>query len=115
MTDLLNLVVDLDERFALSPAEVGALERSVPGVSIAGSAVAGDTVLAWIDSEFGGSWSSQAHAGTNALAVRDGAPIGFATFDARGFRFRWLRGIARDATSGSSVPLASCRPSENPG
>jgi phosphoribosylglycinamide formyltransferase-1 len=105
VTDLLNLVVDLDERFALSPAGVRALEDSISGVRIEASAVAGDTTLAWIDSEFGGSWSSQAHAGTNAFALRDGAPIGFATFDARGFRFRWLRGIARERDVGIFGPF----------
>jgi len=88
--ELCNLVVELDERFdgARAPADPA-------GVEIVPAARAGERVLAWIDAEFGGSWSSEAHASVSALALRDGAPVGFASFDPRGLRFRWLRGLAR--------------------
>lgn len=60
---------------------------------------------AWIDDEFGGYWSSEARAGGNVVARRNGAPIGFATFDARGLRFRWLRGLAREPGVGLFGPV----------
>jgi len=47
--------------------------------------------LAWIDAEFGGSWSSEAFAGGMWLAHDRSGPLGFATFDPRGLRFAWLR------------------------
>lgn len=61
--------------------------------------------MAWIDDEFGGYWSSEARAGRNVVARRDGAPIGFATFDAQGLRFRWLRGSARERGVGLFGPF----------
>ncbi len=105
MGDLLNLVVDLDERFALSREAERALRHSVAGVNIVASTAAGGKTLAWIDREFGGAWSSEAHAGINALAFRDEAPVGFATFDAKGLRFRWLRGVARERDVGLFGPF----------
>ncbi len=105
MGDLLNLVVDLDERFALSSEAVRALRHSVPGVEIVASTAAGGRTLAWIDQEFGGVWSSEAHAGLNALAFRDETPVGFATYDAKGLRFRWLRGAARERDVGTFGPF----------
>ncbi len=99
MGELLNLVVDLDDRFAAPRAgDEGGL-RLVP------SAPAGERVLAWIDEEFGGGWSSEAHAGTNALAFRGDAPVGFATFDPKGLRFRWLRGLAHERDVGIFGPF----------
>ncbi|MBV8372391.1 MAG: hypothetical protein JOY69_03955, partial [Candidatus Eremiobacteraeota bacterium] len=56
MSELLNLVVDLDERFALSPGDVRALCSSVPGADIVASEAANERMLAWIDFEFGGAW-----------------------------------------------------------
>jgi phosphoribosylglycinamide formyltransferase 1 len=103
--DVLNLVVDLDERFALSREAVSAARRSVVGVEIAASTAADGKTLAWIDREFGGAWSSEARAGSNALAFRDDAPVGFATFDAQGLRYRWLRGVARERDVGVFGPF----------
>ncbi|MEO6836650.1 MAG: GNAT family N-acetyltransferase [Candidatus Tumulicola sp.] len=105
MRDLFNLVVDLDERFSLSPESTRALADCVPGVDIVAQAHAEDATLAWIDEEFGGAWSSEAHAGTNALAFRDRSPVGFATFDQQGLRFRWLSGLARERDVGVFGPF----------
>jgi phosphoribosylglycinamide formyltransferase-1 len=103
--DLRNLVVDLDERFALSPADVQRLRTAIRGVDIVASAAADERTLAWIDLEFGGSWSSEAHAGTSTLAARNGAPVGFASFDPKGLHFRWLRGLARERGVGVFGPV----------
>jgi phosphoribosylglycinamide formyltransferase-1 len=103
--DLLNLVVELDERFTFSPESMRGLADSIPGVAIVPSAVADDATLAWIDQEFGGSWSSEAHAGTNVLAFREGHAVGFATFDPKGLQFRWLRGIASERDVGIFGPF----------
>jgi phosphoribosylglycinamide formyltransferase-1 len=115
MADLRNLVVDLDERFAVTPHEVRALRRSIAGVELAASAAADERTLAWIDFEFGGSWSGEVHAGTNAVAFRDGAPIGFATFDPKGLRFRWLRGIASERDVGVFGPFGIAAPERGRG
>lgn len=49
-----------------------------------------ERLLAWIDAEFGGTWSSQAQAGGLWLAEDAAGPIGFAAFDTRGLRLPWL-------------------------
>ena len=105
MRELVNLAVELDDRFALSPEFVRILAASIPGAQIVPSAPADECTLAWIDGEFGGSWSSEAHVGTNALAFRDGMPVGFATFDPKGLRFAWLRGVARERDVGIFGPF----------
>jgi phosphoribosylglycinamide formyltransferase 1 len=99
LRDLYNLVVDLDERFASNN------RFALPGVEIDASVVADDRTLAWIDETFGGAWSSEAHAGTNVIARDAGAPIGFATFDPKGLRFAWLRGLARERDVGVFGPF----------
>ncbi|MBV8372007.1 MAG: hypothetical protein JOY69_02000, partial [Candidatus Eremiobacteraeota bacterium] len=55
--------------------------------------------------EFGGAWSSEAHAGTSATAFRAGAPVGFATFDPQGLQFRWLRKLGRERDVGIFGPF----------
>jgi phosphoribosylglycinamide formyltransferase 1 len=77
----------------------------LPGIDVDPSATADDRTLAWIDETFGGSWSSEAHAGTNVIARNGEAPIGFATFDPKGLRFAWLRGVARERDVGLFGPL----------
>jgi len=102
---LANLVVDLDEQF---DAQRAAQERRT--VEAAGFAIeihhgAPDRVLAWIDEEFHGTWSSEANAGWNVVATREGRPVGFATFDPQGLRFAWLRGLAAEEGSGIFGPF----------
>jgi len=88
--DLFNLVVDLREGFDVIAPAIDTDERT----------------LAWIDDEFGGSWSSEAYAGST-VAAHDtiGAPIGFATYESKGMRFRWLRGLAQEPGVGVFGPI----------
>lgn len=91
---MLNLLVDLDERFS-SAAGSEARERIArAGYTFEQRRGADDRTLAWIDVVFGGSWSSEAHIATNVIATIDGAPAGFASFDPAERRFAWLRGAA---------------------
>jgi len=87
---LRNLLVDLrDERFDRA-SSVEALQ----GVRAAGFTLhdtASGAALAWIDQEFGGSWSSEANAGRNIVATHGKDFAGFVTYAARGLRFAWLR------------------------
>ncbi|HEY0613637.1 MAG TPA: GNAT family N-acetyltransferase [Candidatus Elarobacter sp.] len=51
-----------------------------------------ERLAAWIDLHFGPSaWSSEAYAAEAWIGERDGRIAGFAAFDPRGLRFRWLR------------------------
>jgi phosphoribosylglycinamide formyltransferase-1 len=102
-TNLVNLVVALDERFA---DDAGARERLArAGYDVRIDAGASDPVLAWIDDEFGGAWSSEVAAGHAVLATRDGNPAGFAAFDPHGLRYAWLRGVAREPGVGIFGPF----------
>ena len=96
MPRLANLVVDLDRPFAV---------EAPPSIEVSGPAAAGEQTLAWIDDVFGGSWSSEAAAGENLIARRDGNVVGFATIDARGLRFSWLRGLGSEPGVGILGPL----------
>ncbi len=98
MSSLVNLIVELDDRWVSSP-------ESLPGVAVATQSPADDRTLAWIDDAFGGSWSSEAYAGSSVVARRGGAPVGFATFDAKGLKFAWLRGLARERGVGLFGPF----------
>lgn len=93
---LYNLVVDLNQSFDATP--VVGIEVSEPGA-------ADERTLAWIDDVFGGSWSSEAFAGSNIIARRDGAAIAFAAIDPRGLRFAWLQGVAREPGVGIAGPF----------
>jgi phosphoribosylglycinamide formyltransferase 1 len=90
---LRNLIVDLERPFDGAPPA---------GVEIA---AADERALAWIDDVFGGWWSGEANAGTTLVARRDGAPLGFATFDAAEMHFAWLQGLARDPEIGIFGPF----------
>jgi phosphoribosylglycinamide formyltransferase 1 len=91
--ELFNLVVDLDACPSIAALRAYAQDDS-------------ERTFAWIDEEFGGSWSSEAYAGDNVVARNErGEPIGFATFDAKGLRFRWLRGLAREPGVGLFGPI----------
>ncbi len=101
-----NLLVELDERY--DPQRVALEKRRIEsaGFDIAIHNGASDRVLAWIDDTFGGVWSSEAYAGANVVVSRaNGAPVAFATFDARGLQFAWLRGVAREEGVGLFGPF----------
>ncbi len=102
-TNLVNLVVDLDERFADDRAARERLARG--GFSVETNAGARDPVLAWIDAVFGGAWSSEVAVAQCAIALREGQPAGFAAFDPRGLRYAWLRGVAREPGVGIFGPF----------
>ncbi|MBV9262914.1 MAG: GNAT family N-acetyltransferase, partial [Candidatus Eremiobacteraeota bacterium] len=97
MRQLCNLVVDLG-----SVTDACALPE---GITIGPPASADDRTLAWIDATFGGWWSSEANAGSNAIARRDGELLGFATIEPLGLNFSWLRGLARERDVGVFGPL----------
>ncbi len=100
---MINLVVDLDERYATDAAARERIERG--GFGIAVGQGANDPALAWIDETFGGAWSSEVAVAGCALATRDGMPAGFAAFDPRGLRYAWLRGVAREPGIGVFGPF----------
>jgi phosphoribosylglycinamide formyltransferase 1 len=102
-TKLVNLVVDLDKRFADDGAARERVERA--GFALDVSSGASDPVLAWIDEVFGGAWSSEVAVAHCAVALRDGMPAGFAAFDPTGLRYAWLRGIAREPGVGIFGPF----------
>jgi phosphoribosylglycinamide formyltransferase 1 len=95
---LVNLIVELDDRWA-SPSQ------PLRGIEIASETPADDRTLAWIDKTFGGSWSSEAYAGSSIVARRGGAPAGFASFDVKELNFAWLRGLAREPSVGIFGPF----------
>lgn len=96
MDELLNLVVELDRNFSA---------ETLPGIEIEGPADADERTLAWIDAVFGGSWSSEAQAGSTIVARRKGDPIAFVSFDPVGLRFAWLEGLARERATGIFGPF----------
>ena len=106
MRALVNLTVDLrDARFdaaALARAH-GVLVRQ--GFNVERVRGAGGAFAAWIDEQFGGTWSSEADAGSSVVAKKDGALAGFAAFDPRGLKFAWLRGLAREPGVGIFGPF----------
>ena len=96
---MVNLLVELDERFDARASAAALQQIDAAGFACSPDASADGRTLAWIDERFGGAWSSEVAAGRAVVAMRDGAPLGFAGFDARGLRYAWLRGEgARDGT-----------------
>ncbi len=102
-TNLVNLVVDLDERFAGDAAARERLTRA--GYAVETTAGASDPILAWIDLVFGGAWSSEVSVAQCAVATYEGKAAGFAAFDPQGLRYAWLRGIAREPDVGVFGPF----------
>lgn len=106
MDEMVNLVVDLhDQRFdERAHAEaLRAIEHA--GFSVGESSRDDGQMLAWIDDEFSGSWSSEAFAGTSVVARSGDAVAGFATFDPQGLRFAWLRGLGAQPGVGIFGPF----------
>ena len=103
--ELVNLLVDLDERFDERAQAEALAALDGAGFRTEIRAGADDRTLAWIDETFGGSWSSEAFAGSNVVTYRNCAPSGFATFDPHGLRFKWLRGLATEPGVGIFGPF----------
>jgi phosphoribosylglycinamide formyltransferase 1 len=89
---MVNLLVDLDERYSREAAHAVHKELGAAGFDVMICDGADDRTLAWIDEAFGGTWSSEAFAASNVIVSREGIPVAFATFDPRAPRFGWLRG-----------------------
>jgi phosphoribosylglycinamide formyltransferase-1 len=105
MDELVNLLVDL--RGAQFDGE--ALARAMRAIEAAGFSVergkGSDAYHAWIDAEFGGTWSSEAFAGESIIAKRGDRFAGFATYDSRGLSFSWLRGLGAQQDVGIFGPF----------
>jgi len=106
MNEMVNLLVDLDGRF--DAAAEAAAKRSIEALGYATGADAEEaaSIPAWIDEVFGGTWSTEAFAGTTALArAEEGGFAGFASYAPKGLRFSWLRGIGAEAGVGIFGPF----------
>lgn len=106
MDEMVNLLVDL--RSGQFDGE--ALARALRGIESAGfsiehAAPGSDAYLAWIDQQFGGTWSSEAFAGKSVVAKSGERFAGFATHDPRGLRFSWLRGLGAQEGVGVFGPF----------
>lgn len=103
---MVNLLVDLrDERFGADAlaASLRAIENA--GFEVHRAQRGDDAFLAWIDEEFGGAWSSEAYAGKSVIAKRGNRHAGFASYDPRGLRFSWLRGLGAEEGVGIFGPF----------
>jgi phosphoribosylglycinamide formyltransferase-1 len=106
MDEMVNLIVELrSEQFGDE-----ALARALRGIEAAGFSVesaapGSDAYLAWLDEVFGGTWSSEAFAGKSVVAKRADRFAGFASFDARGLKFSWLRDLGEQKDVGIFGPF----------
>jgi phosphoribosylglycinamide formyltransferase-1 len=105
MDEMVNLLVDLR-----SGQFDGEAARALRGIEDAGysferAAPGSGAYLAWIDEQFGGTWSSEAFAGKSVIAKRGDRYAGFATYDPRGLRFSWLRGLGAEEGVGIFGPF----------
>jgi phosphoribosylglycinamide formyltransferase-1 len=105
VSGLCNLAVDLDDAFSARAAAIAGTLHLDAATTIERSVGLPGDALAWIDETFGGTWSSEAAAGDNLLARRNGHPVGFATVAARDLRFRWLRSAASEPGTGLFGPF----------
>lgn len=106
MEEMVNLLVDLRS----GQFDEHALARALRGIESAGFSVeraapGSDAYHAWIDEEFGGTWSSEAFAGKSVIAKSGDRYAGFATYDPRGLRFSWLRGLGAQEGVGIFGPF----------
>ena len=94
MDEMVNLLVDLShERFGTRALGESLRALEAGGFSVTRTVGAEDAALAWMDEEFGGTWSSEVFAGNAAVAKFGEAFAGFAGYGARDLRFGWLRGL----------------------
>lgn len=106
MDEMVNLLVDLRS----GQFDDGALARALRAIESAGFSVERaapgcDAYHAWIDEEFGGTWSSEAFAGKSVIAKSGDRYAGFAAYDPRGLRFAWLRGLGAQEGVGIFGPF----------
>ncbi len=85
---VINMLVDLanatfqDDASLMKLAQAGIVLENRKGAS------AGDRQF--IESTFGGSWAAEANDGWNWIARRNGAPVGFCSYEQRTHRWWWL-------------------------
>jgi phosphoribosylglycinamide formyltransferase-1 len=107
---MVNLAVELaGEKFgddALARA-LAAIEQA--GFTVERATPGSDAFLAWIDDEFGGTWSSEAFAGSSVIARHGDRFAGFATYGPRALSFSWLRGLGSEAGVGIFGPFGVAR------
>ncbi|MFN2528023.1 MAG: phosphoribosylglycinamide formyltransferase [Candidatus Baltobacteraceae bacterium] len=88
---MVNLIVDLsDERFDAARTESIRSSLGARGFSLEQLANTREAALAWIDEEFGGSWSSEVFAGKSIVAQNADGFAGFSAYGACGLKYRWL-------------------------
>ncbi len=103
---MLNLLAPLDDARFSQGAVHHALEAlDARGVYAHREHHTPERILAWIDAEFGGTWSSEAAAGGIWIAEDSQGPVGFCAYDPRDLRFRWLRGWENEPAVGILGPL----------
>ena len=106
MPPYVNLIADLDDpRFTQREVhhELEALDRR--GIRPLREHRTPERILAWIDAEFGGAWSSEAALGGIWIAEDDAGPLGFAAYDAHGLPYHWLRMWQQRASTGIFGPI----------
>ena len=64
-----------------------------------------ERILAWIDAEFDGVWSSEAAAGGIWIAEDATGPVGFAAYDPHGLPYHWLRTWRQRPSTGIFGPM----------
>jgi phosphoribosylglycinamide formyltransferase-1 len=101
-----NLLAALDgERFGAAALARAHDEAAKAGCVLRRVDESDDRLAAWIDFHFAPSWwSYEVGAGSAWVAERDGVIAGFAGFNARGLRFRWLRAWRERADVGIFGP-----------
>jgi phosphoribosylglycinamide formyltransferase-1 len=103
---VVNLVADL-RAGEFAGAELAAARERIEAAGFAFERTAHppERFYAWIDEQFGGTWSSEAFAGVNIIASEGDTYAGFATFDPRGLEYSWLRGLGRSPGVGIFGPF----------
>jgi phosphoribosylglycinamide formyltransferase 1 len=90
-TTAVNLLADLrDPRFGQHEVHETLVAFDRAGTTIEREQHTPESILSWIDAEFGGTWSSEAWRGGICIARDANGPVGFAAFDPRGLHYAWL-------------------------
>ncbi len=91
---MMNLLVDLRSGRFDRNAHASAL-RSIEAAGFSTETVSPGSArfAAWIDEQFGGTWSPEAFVASSVVAARSGSFAGFAAYDPQGLKFSWLRGL----------------------
>jgi phosphoribosylglycinamide formyltransferase-1 len=106
MDEMVNLAADLQgAQFGAQTLQLALRRIEQAGFSVERVSPGDDAFLAWIDDVFGGTWSSEAFAGKSVVAKNGDRFAGFASYDARGLKFSWLRGAGAQEGTGVFGPF----------